>query len=144
MSFFLFTQVENRALRLKDVGTAPQQYAEPEVFPQESTLSQEQQQVREQQINPQNNKEDKLINMPNTNYKTSKLIQHPRFGGLGLNAIAPETSRAVSWDYFDESGYISRGSLRTGEDPYIRNRFNQQASDSLPSNREIPDTRHPM
>lgn len=128
------------------MGTAPQQYAEPDVFPQESTLSQEQQQLREQLQNNNviYNSRDKLVNMPNTNYKTSKQIQHPRFGGLGLNAIAPETSKMVSWDYFDESGYISRGSLRVGEDPYIRNRFNQQASDSLPSNREIPDTRHPM
>jgi polypeptide N-acetylgalactosaminyltransferase len=50
----------------------------------------------------------------------------------------------LSWDYFDEIGYIKRGGLRTGEDPYIRNRFNQQASDSLPSNRDIPDTRNQM
>ncbi|XP_030383517.1 polypeptide N-acetylgalactosaminyltransferase 2 [Scaptodrosophila lebanonensis] len=47
-------------------------------------------------------------------------------------------------EYFDEAGYIKGGSLRTGEDPYIRNRFNQEASDALPSNREIPDTRNPM
>lgn len=50
----------------------------------------------------------------------------------------------VSWDYFDENAYVSRGALREGEDPYLRNRFNQQASDALPSNRDIPDTRHPM
>lgn len=47
-------------------------------------------------------------------------------------------------EYFDEAGYIRRGALRSGEDPYIRNRFNQEASDALPSNREIPDTRSPM
>lgn len=50
----------------------------------------------------------------------------------------------LSWDYFDEQGYIKRGGLRKGEDPYIRNRFNQQASDQLPSNRDIPDTRNHM
>lgn len=49
-----------------------------------------------------------------------------------------------SWDYFDEQNYIHKGSLRTGEDPYIRNRFNQQASDRLASNRAIPDTRNQM
>lgn len=54
------------------------------------------------------------------------------------------TSPRLSWDYFDEQGYIRRGGLRTGEDPYIRNRFNQQASDSIPSNRDIPDTRNTM
>ncbi|KAL1509313.1 hypothetical protein ABEB36_004075 [Hypothenemus hampei] len=49
----------------------------------------------------------------------------------------------LSWKYFDEAGYVSRGGLRQGEDPYVRNRFNQQASDSFPSNRDIPDTRDP-
>lgn len=92
---------------------------------------------------------------------------HARIGGLGLNGLSPqeETSRLIissglaaspngaavagagnngDWEYFDEAGYIRGGALRTGEDPYIRNRFNQEASDALPSNREIPDTRHPM
>lgn len=53
------------------------------------------------------------------------------------------TDGRVAWNYFDEKRYISRGGLRKGEDPYIRNRFNQQASDSLPSNRDIPDTSDP-
>lgn len=46
--------------------------------------------------------------------------------------------------YFNEASYIRRGSLNPGEDPYVRNRFNQQESDKLPSNRVIPDTRHSM
>lgn len=54
------------------------------------------------------------------------------------------TDGRLTWNYFDENGYISRGGLREGEDPYIRNRFNQLASDSLPSNRDIPDTRNAM
>lgn len=54
------------------------------------------------------------------------------------------TDGRLTWNYFDEAGYISRGRLRIGEDPYIRNRFNQEASDKLPSNREIPDTRNAM
>ncbi|KAK5643567.1 hypothetical protein RI129_007412 [Pyrocoelia pectoralis] len=54
------------------------------------------------------------------------------------------TDGRVTWNYFDESGYISNGGLRAGEDPYIRNRFNQEASDNLPSNRDIPDTRNAM
>lgn len=64
-----------------------------------------------------------------------------------VGSLASYSSLAVpksSWDYFDEQGYIKRGGLRTGEDPYIRNRFNQQASDSISSNRDIPDTRNPM
>lgn len=58
--------------------------------------------------------------------------------------LLPDTSPRLTWDYFDEIGYIQRGGLRTGEDPYVRNRFNQQASDQLPSNRNIPDTRNQM
>nr|CAH7721745.1 unnamed protein product [Callosobruchus chinensis]CAH7736805.1 unnamed protein product [Callosobruchus chinensis] len=50
----------------------------------------------------------------------------------------------AGWEYFDEKAYIQRGKLHIGEDPYIRNRFNQMASDHLPSNREIPDTRNPV
>lgn len=44
--------------------------------------------------------------------------------------------------YFDEGGYVA-GGLKDS-DPYIRNRFNQAASDNLPSNRAIPDTRNAM
>lgn len=54
------------------------------------------------------------------------------------------TDGRMNWNYFDESSYIAKGGLREGEDPYVRNRFNQEASDNLPSNREIPDTRNPM
>ncbi|KAJ8913477.1 hypothetical protein NQ315_013857 [Exocentrus adspersus] len=54
------------------------------------------------------------------------------------------TDGRLTWNYFDEAGYVSRGGLRQGEDPYIRNRFNQEASDNLPSNRDIPDTRNAM
>lgn len=57
---------------------------------------------------------------------------------------SPSVVSQLSWDYFDEQGYIKRGSLRNGEDPYVRNRFNQQASDLLSSNRDVPDTRNPM
>ncbi|XP_013142417.1 PREDICTED: polypeptide N-acetylgalactosaminyltransferase 2-like [Papilio polytes] len=44
--------------------------------------------------------------------------------------------------YFDEGGYVS-GDKRD-KDPYVRNRFNQAASDNLPSNRAVPDTRNAM
>lgn len=47
----------------------------------------------------------------------------------------------VSENLFDEAGYIAGGTLKPGEDAYARNKFNQMASDKLPSNREIPDTR---
>ncbi|GAB6031111.1 Polypeptide N-acetylgalactosaminyltransferase 2 [Chamberlinius hualienensis] len=52
-----------------------------------------------------------------------------------------EDSR-LSWQYFDEKEYVSKKRLKAGEDSYGRNKFNQAESDKLPSNREIPDTRH--
>lgn len=44
--------------------------------------------------------------------------------------------------YFNENAYISKGRLKPGEDPYLNNKFNQEASDRLSPNREIPDYRH--
>nr|CAD7595656.1 unnamed protein product [Timema genevievae] len=58
--------------------------------------------------------------------------------------LASDADPRVTWNYFDERGYVERGGLRPGEDPYTRNRFNQDASDRLASNRDIPDERHPI
>ncbi|XP_014251277.1 polypeptide N-acetylgalactosaminyltransferase 2 [Cimex lectularius] len=52
--------------------------------------------------------------------------------------------RGTAGPYLDEKAYIAGGALRKGEDPYLRNRFNQEASDRLPSNRDLPDTRASM
>ncbi|CAG9865514.1 unnamed protein product [Phyllotreta striolata] len=54
------------------------------------------------------------------------------------------TDGRLAWNYFDEASYVSKGRLLANEDPYDRNKFNQLASDNLPSNREIPDTRNAM
>ncbi|XP_058455438.1 polypeptide N-acetylgalactosaminyltransferase 2-like [Malaya genurostris] len=70
---------------------------------------------------------------------STSLRQH-----LVSNSLMHLSSSQHTWDYFDELGYIQKGSLQQGEDPYLRNRFNQKASDSLKSNRELPDTRNPM
>ncbi|UXI16557.1 hypothetical protein NH340_JMT02500 [Sarcoptes scabiei] len=43
---------------------------------------------------------------------------------------------------FDLVDYLSSSLLRPQEDPYGRNKFNQKASDSLPPDRPIIDTRH--
>ncbi|XP_037524066.1 polypeptide N-acetylgalactosaminyltransferase 2 [Rhipicephalus sanguineus] len=56
----------------------------------------------------------------------------------------PNSSRQLSWRYFDEKGYVSVSRVKPGVDPYERHKFNQEASDALPSNRAIPDTRHPQ
>lgn len=118
--FFLFFQNENRALRLRDGVTVSHLMlaAAEESFSASTSPN----------INNNNN---------NNNYNTNHL------GSLASYSASDIVPR-LSWDYFDEHGYIKRGGLRTGEDPYIRNRFNQQASDSLSSNRDIPDTRNQM
>ncbi|XP_039285530.1 polypeptide N-acetylgalactosaminyltransferase 2 [Nilaparvata lugens] len=67
----------------------------------------------------------------------------PEAVAVGAAALEAEDSR-LAWNYFDEKGYVAGGGLRHGEDPYLRNRFNQEASDKLPSNRDIPDTRNAM
>lgn len=48
----------------------------------------------------------------------------------------------IEWQYFDERSYIIKTVVNPGENPYSRNKFNQDASDNVPSNRDIPDTRH--
>lgn len=50
-------------------------------------------------------------------------------------------SKVVVESFFDETGYVAGGTLKPGEDAYGKNKFNQLASDKLPSNRPIPDTR---
>lgn len=81
--------------------------------------------------------------------RDGETISHVTNSSTSVNeALSSHTSSNIisqfSWDYFDEQGYIKRGALRVGEDPYIKNRFNQQASDLIPSNRGIPDTRNFM
>jgi len=53
-------------------------------------------------------------------------------------------SDRLQWSYFDERQYVDKTKLQPGQDAYARNKFNQEASDRLPSNREIPDSRHPQ
>ncbi|XP_064541818.1 polypeptide N-acetylgalactosaminyltransferase 2 [Drosophila montana] len=76
--------------------------------------------------------------------ETSQGISGSAGGTVGGRLAVGPSARGGEVEYFDEAGYIRGGGLRSGEDPYIRNRFNQEASDALPSNREIPDTRNPM
>lgn len=112
-NFFLHSQNENRALRLRDGVTVSHLM----LAAAEESLS--------------------ASTLPNIN------INNNHIGSLASYSSMDSAPR-LSWDYFDEHGYIRRGGLRTGEDPYLRNRFNQQASDNLSSNRDIPDTRNPM
>lgn len=183
-------QVENRALRLREVATAMQLYQDdvlPSTFPIQFTSSG----IRQSQSSSQIRNvpvsgisvatADKTLTQQQTSNVLSRrastgenhgdafdissltsITSRQRFAAhrnrKGLRALLPEEISSTGansgilggaqsvgdWEYFNEGVYIRGGSLRNGEDPYIRNRFNQEASDAMPSNREIPDTRHPM
>jgi len=60
---------------------------------------------------------------------------------LAPSGLQPPDLTGVDWKYFSESAYITGNTLRSGEDAYARNKFNQAASDKIASNRDVPDTR---
>lgn len=131
-------KIENRALRLREVATAAQQYQDDQLTASSSSSSTSTHSVSKKVLH---HSQTQPQTFPGLN-----ILQHKSLGlsGIGIGGLIPETSPRITWDYFDEVGYVQKGGLRLGEDPYVRNRFNQLASDSLPSNREVPDTRHPM
>ncbi|KAK3092921.1 hypothetical protein FSP39_008922 [Pinctada imbricata] len=48
----------------------------------------------------------------------------------------------IEWKEFDEKSYVDKKRCTAGQDCYVRNKFNQLASDNTKSNRHVPDTRH--
>lgn len=78
----------------------------------------------------------RLIKQHPESEETESSPQTQEYGTLGTAA----SGRGVA--YFDEAAYVAGGAKDI--DPYVRNRFNQAASDALPSNRAIPDTRNAM
>ena len=48
----------------------------------------------------------------------------------------------VPWQQFNVQQYIGATRVKYGEDRYKKNKFNQEASDSLPCDRQVPDTRN--
>ncbi|KAG8519361.1 Polypeptide N-acetylgalactosaminyltransferase 2 [Galemys pyrenaicus] len=48
----------------------------------------------------------------------------------------------VRWRDFNQEAYVRGTMVRSGQDPYARNKFNQVESDKLRMDRAIPDTRH--
>ncbi|XP_015903694.1 polypeptide N-acetylgalactosaminyltransferase 2-like [Parasteatoda tepidariorum] len=59
-----------------------------------------------------------------------------------VSNVRNDNALQIEWQYFEEKKYVSETILAPGENYYSRNKFNQAASDKLPSNRDIPDTRH--
>uniref|UniRef100_A0A8C4WYK1 Polypeptide N-acetylgalactosaminyltransferase n=1 Tax=Eptatretus burgeri TaxID=7764 RepID=A0A8C4WYK1_EPTBU len=48
----------------------------------------------------------------------------------------------MRWQDFDQNAYVGMTLVKPGQDPYVRNKFNQVESDKLRLDRAIPDTRH--
>ncbi|XP_074601938.1 polypeptide N-acetylgalactosaminyltransferase 2-like [Brevipalpus obovatus] len=57
------------------------------------------------------------------------------------NDPADAQSPSIQQQFFDETFYLEESTLAPNTDVYSRNKFNQRASDSIPSDRSIPDTR---
>lgn len=53
----------------------------------------------------------------------------------------PETYQNLGSE-FNLVEYLSKKAIQPNMDPYVKNKFNQKASDSLPPDRSIIDTRH--
>lgn len=49
---------------------------------------------------------------------------------------------ANPFENFDQEAYLSGDRVQLGDDSYGKTKFNQYASDYLPINRNIPDTRN--
>lgn len=56
-----------------------------------------------------------------------------------INELLPK----ISWESFDKVKYLSGDRLVPGQDKYKKNQFNQEASDAVNYNRNVPDTRDP-
>jgi len=78
--------------------------------------------------------------------KTVRVSARPTVFSIqsAVNASPSNENDKLRWQYFDEKTYINKTKLQRGQDAYARNKFNQAASDQLMSNREIPDSRHPL
>ncbi|KAH7719930.1 glycosyl transferase [Aphelenchoides avenae] len=55
--------------------------------------------------------------------------------------LYPRPKSSVPWTHFDTEAYLEGGRLKSGEDRYAANKFNQAASDAVHVNRSIPDSR---
>jgi len=58
------------------------------------------------------------------------------------NNINPESANANLFENFDQENYLKEDEVSRGQDAYAKTKFNQYASDHLPMDRRIPDTRN--
>uniref|UniRef100_A0AC35U372 Polypeptide N-acetylgalactosaminyltransferase n=1 Tax=Rhabditophanes sp. KR3021 TaxID=114890 RepID=A0AC35U372_9BILA len=58
--------------------------------------------------------------------------------------IHEKPDNTVTWQLFDTEQYLVKGRLKTGEDKYSANKFNQEAADAAKFDRSVPDSREPQ
>jgi hypothetical protein len=66
---------------------------------------------------------------------------HQQHKYLGISK--PEHSQQIKWQDFDVVNYLKKTWVQPNEDPFLKYKYNQTASDLLPMNRDVPDFRHP-
>ncbi|OQV20577.1 Polypeptide N-acetylgalactosaminyltransferase 2 [Hypsibius exemplaris] len=58
-----------------------------------------------------------------------------------LSGSASQQHGTLPWSEFDVKAYLAATAVKPGEDGYVRNKFNQVASDEVAVDRSVPDTR---
>lgn len=69
-------------------------------------------------------------------------IKDERSQGERSQKDTEEDTRKLS--DFDVQKYLAGDRVKDGEDKYKKNAYNQEASDKLAFDRDIPDVRHPQ
>jgi hypothetical protein len=67
-----------------------------------------------------------------------------RRGGSSSSLSTWDNTERDPLEFFDQEGYLAGDRTHRGQDNYAKTKFNQLASDNLPMDRSIPDTRTPM
>ena len=76
------------------------------------------------------------------NYCFTFFIKDERSQGERSQKDTEEDTRKLS--DFDVQKYLAGDRVKDGEDKYKKNAYNQEASDKLAFDRDIPDVRHPQ
>ncbi len=58
------------------------------------------------------------------------------------NGLFDSSANANPYENFDQEAYLREDEVRRDQDAYAKTKFNQYASDHLPIDRDIPDTRN--
>jgi len=100
--------------------------------------------VQEDNVNPALRLKDEVLYKIHTARVSSGPTLVPSQPALSEVGVKSHLADKLQWQYFDERAYVDKTKLKPGQDAYARNKFNQAACDQLMSNRDVPDSRHPL